>query len=145
MNIEFQNKGVLLPASKLLMLQWIRAALVKKPAASTLITVRFVGTKEGLALNSRFRQKNYATNVLTFAYTATPLVADLVLCMPVVRREARERHISLEAHLAHLLVHGCLHAQGFDHELPSQAAAMETKERKILRHFGISDPYTLVD
>jgi probable rRNA maturation factor len=145
MNIEFQNKGVLLPASKTKMLTWMRAAIVKKLATSTVMTVRFVGSAEGLELNSRFRQKNYATNILTFAYTRAPLVADLVLCTPVVRREARQRGISLEAHLAHLLVHGCLHAQGFDHELPSQAIAMEAKERQILRHFGIADPYRLVD
>jgi probable rRNA maturation factor len=93
--------------------RWIRHAL----AADAEITVRIVGLEEGRALNRDYRNKDYATNVLTFDYTREPLVAaDLVLCAPVVEQEAREQGKTLQAHYAHLLVHGTLHAQGWDHE-----------------------------
>ena len=93
--------------------RWIRHAL----ATDAEITVRIVGAEEGQQLNRDYRKKDYATNVLTFDYTQEPLVtADLVLCAPVVEREAREQNKSLEEHYAHLLVHGTLHAQGWDHE-----------------------------
>jgi probable rRNA maturation factor len=141
MNIEFQTSKVILPTSKVQMAQWMTKALPKVGQ----VTVRFVGTTEGQKLNYQYRKKNYSTNVLTFAYATQPLHADLVLCMPVVRREARAGSISLEAHLAHLLVHGCLHARGYDHEHPAQAAVMEAAERRILRHFGIADPYRLTN
>ncbi|MGI9135218.1 MAG: rRNA maturation RNase YbeY [Rhodoferax sp.] len=119
--------------------RWIRHAL----AADGEITVRIVDEAEGRALNRDYRQKDYATNVLTFDYTQAPLVsADLVLCAPVVAREALAQGLSLQAHYAHLIVHGSLHAQGWDHETSSAAArAMEAQEVKILARLGFANPY----
>ena len=118
--------------------RWLRAAL----AAPAELTVRIIGAEEGRALNREFRGKDYATNVLTFDYQRAPsVVADLVLCAPVVEREAAAQGIGLEAHYAHLLVHGALHAQGFDHERTKDAAKMEARERAILAGLGFADPY----
>jgi len=118
--------------------RWIRAAL----AAPGEITVRIVGAEEGQVLNREFRGKDYATNVLTFDYSHEPVVmADLIICAPVVEAEAREQKITLEAHYAHLLVHGTLHAQGDDHEDEAEAEAMEAKETAILAGLGFADPY----
>ena len=118
--------------------RWIRAAL----AAPAEITVRVVDGEEGQALNRDFRGKDYATNVLTFDYSREPVVsADLVLCAPVVAREAAEQAKSIEAHYAHLLVHGTLHAQGFDHERARDAKVMEARETQILAALGFEDPY----
>ena len=106
------------------------------------ITVRIVGAEEGQSLNRDYRQKNYATNVLTFDYQHQPVVmADLVLCAPVVEQEALDQSVTLEAHYAHLLVHGTLHAQGYDHEDDAQAADMEALETRILQGLGYADPY----
>lgn len=107
------------------------------------ITVRIVDEEEGQALNASYRKKNYATNVLTFDYTHAPHVAaDLVLCAPVVSQEASENNKTLAAHYAHLLVHGVLHAQGFDHETSSaDADAMEALEISILKTLKIKNPY----
>ncbi len=119
--------------------RWIRHAL----AADAEITVRIVDLEEGRALNHDYRKKDYATNVLTFDYTQAPLVtADLVLCAPVVEKEAREQGKTLEAHYAHLLVHGTLHAQGWDHETGEmEAREMEAREAAILERLGFDDPY----
>ncbi len=105
------------------------------------LTLRFVGTAEGRRLNNGFRGRDYATNVLTFDYARAPLAADIVLCMPVVAREAREQGKTLRAHLAHLVIHGVLHARGFDHARPRQADAMESHERALLARLRIADPY----
>jgi len=107
------------------------------------ITVRIVGEDEGRALNKGYRQKDYATNVLTFDYAQAPVVmADLVLCAPVVAREAREQGKTLAAHYAHLLVHGALHAQGWDHETSAaDAEEMEAYEVEILAGLGLKNPY----
>ena len=119
--------------------RWVRVAL-EAPAE---ITVRVVGESEGRALNRDFRGKDYATNVLTFDYARTPTIAaDLVLCAPVVAREAREQGKRLAAHYAHLLVHGTLHAQGWDHERNvAEARAMEAREVALLESLGVADPY----
>ena len=119
--------------------RWIRAALDEMPAE---ITVRIVGEEEGRQLNREFRGKDYATNVLTFDYAHEPVVvADLVLCAPVVAREAAEMKLPLADHYAHLLVHGTLHAQGFDHEEEDEAQEMEALETRILLGLGLHDPY----
>ena len=116
----------------------LRAAL-DRPAE---LTVRIVGEEEGRALNGEFRLKDYATNVLTFDYAHEPVVmADLVLCAPVVEREAREQGRSLQAHYAHLLVHGALHALGWDHVDDAEAADMQALEAFILATLGVPDPY----
>lgn len=119
--------------------RWIRHAL----ATDAEITVRIVGDEEGRALNREYRKKDYATNVLTFDYTQEPVVtADLVLCAPVIEREAKEQSKSLEEHYAHMLVHGTLHAQGWDHETSeADAEAMEDYETAILQELGFEDPY----
>jgi probable rRNA maturation factor len=118
--------------------RWIRAAL-EAPAE---ITVRIVDEDEGRTLNREYRSKDYATNVLTFDYQREPvIVADLVLCAPVVAREAREQRKTLEAHYAHLLVHGALHAQGWDHERAVGARRMEALETRLLAALGYADPY----
>ena len=119
--------------------RWIRHAL----ALDAEITVRIVDEDEGRQLNRDYRQKDYATNVLTFDYTQEPVVtADLVLCAPVVAREAAEQNKTLAEHYAHLLVHGALHAQGWDHETSDQdAQEMEAYETEILTGLGFTDPY----
>lgn len=119
--------------------RWIRHAL-KSDAE---ITVRIVDAEEGQALNRDYRGKDYATNVLTFDYTQAPLVtADLVLCAPVVAREAQESGKTLQAHYAHLLIHATLHAQGYDHETSERdALEMETLEILLLAALGYDNPY----
>jgi probable rRNA maturation factor len=118
--------------------RWIRAAL-DAPAE---ITVRIVDEAEGRALNRDFRAKDCATNVLTFDYQREPVVvADLVLCAPLVAREAREQRKTLVAHYAHLVIHGTLHAQGADHERAAEARAMEGRETALLMALGFADPY----
>ena len=126
--------------------RWIRAAL----AAPGEITVRIVGAEEGQALNREFRGKDYATNVLSFPAempeglpqgVTLPLLGDLVICAPVVAREAKEQKKPLLAHYAHLTVHGALHLLGWDHENEVDAICMEQLEREILAGLGIEDPY----
>ena len=119
--------------------RWIRHAL----ASDAEITVRIVGADEGQTLNRDYRKKDYATNVLTFDYTQEPIVtADLVLCAPVVAKEALDNQKSLKNHYAHLLVHGTLHAQGWDHETSAEdAEEMEAYEAEILAGLGIANPY----
>jgi len=119
--------------------RWVRHAL----ASDADITVRIVDADEARALNRDYRQKDYATNVLTFDYAREPrIMADLVLCAPVVAAEARDQHKTLQAHYAHLLVHGALHAQGWDHETNVQdAEAMEAHEAAVLARLGFPSPY----
>ena len=118
--------------------RFVRAAL----EAPGEITVRIVGAEEGQALNREWRGKDYATNVLTFDYAHAPVVsADLVLCAPVVEAEARAEGKTLLAHYAHLLVHGTLHAQGWDHEDAAEAEAMEARETALVVALGFAPPY----
>lgn len=119
--------------------RWIRAAC-SLPAE---ITVRFVDATEGQMLNQQWRNKDYATNVLSFPYQQEPMLhGDLVICPAVVLREATEQNKQPEAHFAHLIVHGILHLQGFDHETSAaDAALMETREREILSLLSYPDPY----
>jgi probable rRNA maturation factor len=138
LSLQFADPALraLLPRRKVL--RWIRCAL----DADAEFTVRVVGAEEGQALNREFRGRDYATNVLTFDYAREPVVvADLVLCAPVVERESREMRVPLEAHYAHLVVHGALHAQGWDHEAEADAAAMEARETQLLLALGYADPY----
>ena len=123
---------------------WVRAALDVDGVRGGQITVRLVDAEEGLALNRDYRGKDYATNVLSFPYYVEPIVCgDLVLCAPVVAREAAEQGKSAEAHFAHLIVHGMLHLRGDDHEAgKKQARAMEDRERAILAALGYADPYS---
>ena len=118
--------------------RWIRNTL----EVDGEITVRIVDAEEGQTLNREYRKKDYATNVLTFDYTQEPVVtADLVLCAPVVAKEAKEQKKTLQEHYAHLIVHGTLHAQGWDHELDEDAEVMELRETEIMARLGFKNPY----
>ena len=124
--------------------RWVQAALLG-PAE---LTIRFVDADEGRILNRDYRTRDYATNVLTFAYNEgeeigadEPTRADIILCTDVLEREADEQKKTVEEHTAHLVVHGVLHAQGYDHETDDEADEMERFERDILAALGYSDPY----
>jgi len=118
--------------------RWAGAAAEHRLA----VTLRFVGAREGRALNARYRGRDYATNVLTFVYDdVVPRTGDIVVCVPVVTREARAQGKALRAHLAHLIVHGMLHLQGYDHERGADAARMEARETELLARLGYRDPY----
>lgn len=118
--------------------RWLQAC---KPGTAQ-ITVRFVDVAEVRSLNAAYRGKDYATNVLSFSYALPPaLEGDLLVCTPVVRREAVEQGIRMEAHFAHLIVHGMLHLQGYDHETDADAAVMENREIEVLAKLGYPDPY----
>jgi probable rRNA maturation factor len=124
--------------------KWVKAALLG-PAE---LTVRFVDAAEGQVLNRDYREKDYATNVLTFAYNEgdelaadEPVRADIILCTDVLEREAGEQNKTVEEHAAHLIVHGVLHAQGYDHMDDDEATEMEQFERDILESLGFPDPY----
>lgn len=121
------------------MTQWVQAAL-EVPAN---FCVRFVAEGEGFELNKTYRGKDYATNVLTFDYQHEPTAeADIVICTPVLVREAKEQNKSFRSHLAHLLVHSTLHAQGWDHETDEEAEKMEAREKQIMTKLGFPDPYS---
>ncbi len=119
--------------------RWAREAL----GAPAEVTVRYVAEREGRRLNREYRGRDYATNVLTFVYETRPLAGDVVICAPVVAREARAQAKDVAAHHAHLLVHGLLHLQGYDHERSGrEASRMEARERAVLARLGFSDPYS---
>ena len=118
--------------------RWILAAA----ARPLVVTLRFVGAREGRRLNAAYRSRDYATNVLTFVYDdVVPRAGDIVVCVPVVTREARAQGKTVRAHLAHLIVHGMLHLQGYDHERGGDAARMEAREIALLARLGYRDPY----
>ena len=119
--------------------RWVKAALMQEAE----IVLRIVDEAEGCELNHQFRNKDYATNVLTFVYDDTqPLTGDIVLCAPVVSKESQQQHKNLIAHYAHLTVHGVLHLQGYDHIEEAEAVVMEQMETQILARLGYDDPYT---
>ena len=121
------------------MIAWIRAA-IERPAV---LTVRFVGEAEGQDLNARYRKKDAPTNVLTFDYAHKPVAqADIVICTPVLVKEAACQGKSFREHLAHLIVHGVLHAMGYDHETDEEAEKMEALETRIMKKLGFANPYS---
>jgi probable rRNA maturation factor len=137
MHVQYAASAADVPGSRALR-RWARAAL----ADDASVTLRIVGRREGRRLNREFRGRDYAPNVLTFVYSERrPLEGDIVLCAPVVRAEAGRRRNRLEAHYAHLVVHGMLHLQGFDHEQARQAQLMELLESEIVTRLGYPDPY----
>ncbi|MGZ5073547.1 MAG: rRNA maturation RNase YbeY [Usitatibacter sp.] len=137
LTIQRASRAAHIPADATLR-KWARAAL--PPSAE--VTVRYVAETEGRRLNRAYRHRDYATNVLSFPYAEKPLTGDIVICAPVVVREAKAQDKEVEAHHAHLLVHGILHLRGFDHEAGGAAAsAMERLERSILARLGFADPY----
>lgn len=142
LSVQYACNATGLP-SRPLIRAWVRAALDVDGKRGGQITIRFVDSEEGQSLNSDYRGKDYATNVLSFPYDTEPVVAgDLVICATVVEREAAEQGKTLEAHYAHLIVHGILHLQGYDHETGDEdAQQMEAMERNILAQLGFADPY----
>ncbi len=138
-SVQYASRATQLPSQKQLRC-WASAALVHDAS----VTLRIVGEAEGRRLNREFRGKDYATNVLTFAYPEQhPLAGDIVLCAPVVRREAQARGVDLLAHYAHLVVHGVLHLQGYAHERAAAAEIMEALESEIVTQLGYPDPYAV--
>lgn len=121
--------------------KWALAAL----ETDAEIALRLVDAEEGQSLNRDYRSKDYPTNVLTFPLNDDPLMGDIVLCAPVVEKEAAEQNKSLEAHYAHLTVHGVLHLQGYDHENEWDAETMEALETQILSKLGYADPYRILE
>ncbi len=137
MDVQYASEMTDLPTSTQFK-RWARNTI----RVDSEITLRIVDEPEGRELNNAYRQKDYATNVLTFPLAEEPLiVADILICAPVVAKEANEQGKSLEAHFAHLTIHGVLHAHGYDHEVAEQAELMESVETQILTKLGYSDPY----
>ena len=137
--MDIQNVSTLagIPSDALFK-KWARKAL----RVNAEITLRIVDEAEGRALNKEYRGKDYATNVLTFPLLEEPFImADILICAPVVAKEAKEQGKTLEAHFAHLMVHGVLHAHGYDHEVPAQAELMESIEIQTLTNLGYANPY----
>ena len=133
------EEKVLAIASQAVIKKWVKASV----HLNGLITLRFVNAAEGKKLNFAFRNKDYATNVLTFPYELSnqTLTADIIFCLPVIQKEASEQSKAIKAHLAHLIIHGCLHAQGLDHEGDKEAKKMEGKEISLLKSLGFANPY----
>jgi probable rRNA maturation factor len=137
--VQYGVASTALPAPAALR-RWAKAAAER---AAT-VTLRFVGKREGQTLNAHFCGKEYATNVLAFAYDGSAQIeGDIVLCVPVVREEARAQGKTLADHCAHLVVHGMLHLQGYDHDTIRAARTMEAREIRILAALGVADPYSI--
>ncbi|MFM2400192.1 MAG: rRNA maturation RNase YbeY [Pseudomonadota bacterium] len=142
LSCQFADAGAQTIAARSTLRRWVSRAL-EQPAH---INLRFVSQHEGRALNSEYRGKDYATNVLTFAYPHTrgqPLQADIILCTAVVRAEAKAQRKTVRDHLAHLVIHGVLHAQGYDHENDRDAQRMEAREVELLASLRIRNPYAV--
>jgi probable rRNA maturation factor len=133
------EERVLALASQAAIKKWVKAAV----QLNGLITLRFVNAAEGKKLNLAFRAKDKATNVLTFPYELTKktVAADIIFCLPIIQKEALEQGKAVKAHLAHLIIHGCLHAQGLDHENDQEAKRMERREVSLLKSLGFANPY----
>jgi len=149
LDVQYAVSGADLPPEAALN-TWVAAALELaqyRPEDPPQLTIRIVDEAEGRELNETWRHKLGPTNVLSFPYEAPsevvdiPLLGDIVICAPVVLREAAEQHKAPTAHWAHLVIHGCLHLLGFDHQEEAEAEAMETLEQRILAHLGFPDPY----
>jgi len=139
LSLQIAAPGAELP-SRATLRRWALCALER----DAIVTLRFAGSREARALNARFRGKDAPTNVLTFVYDErASLTGDIVICTAVVRREAREQGKTFRAHLAHLIVHGMLHLQGYDHQRPAEARCMERREVALLATLRIPDPYAL--
>lgn len=133
----FEHGDFKLPSTKK-MKKWVKAAIER----DTELNVMFVGEEEGRAMNAQYRHKDYATNVLTFDYQHEPVaIADLVICVPVLIKESKAQNKSFDEHLAHLLIHGTLHAHGYDHTEYADANVMEDKEIGALLKLGFKNPY----
>ena len=139
LTVQRASRAAHIPSDALVR-KWTRAALSRHAQ----VTLRYVAETEGRRINRDFRGKDYATNVLTFIYATRPLEGDIVICAPVVAREAKQQGKALAAHHAHLLVHGLLHLQGLDHEREADAKRMEGRERRILGKLGFDDPYATI-
>ena len=141
LTVQFADASLADVVTRPLLRRWVQAALL----APAELTLRFVATAEGRALNRDYRHKDYATNVLTFPYPddddSEPTRADIVFCSDVLVQEALEQRKSILAHAAHLVVHGVLHAQGYDHEDDADSAEMEALEVEILAGLGLDNPY----
>lgn len=141
LSVQYADSRVQEALTRPLLRRWVKEALL----APAQITLRFVNAEEGRALNRDYRGKDYATNVLTFAYTEDEdseiTQADIILCTDVLLREAAEQKKTLEFHAAHLVIHGVLHAQGYDHESEEEADEMEALEIEFLAALGFPNPY----
>jgi len=136
--VQYATTGATALPSPSRLRRWAQAALERDCA----VTVRFVGAREGQTLNALYRGKDYATNVLAFVYDdESPLEGDIVLCAPVLKQEAKAQGKPLADHCAHLVVHGMLHLQGYQHDTVRAARAMEARERSVLGRLGVPDPY----
>lgn len=141
LDVQYALAGERLPRRATIR-RWAKAALQRDAT----VTVRFVGAREARRLNAAFRGKDSPTNVLTFVYDdAIPLAGDVVLCVPVMEREARAQGKPLLRHCAHLLIHGMLHLQGYDHRRRAEATRMEARETALLASLGHPDPYAVID
>lgn len=139
LSIQYADESAGLP-DRATLRRWVRKALERDAQ----MTIRIVGTDEARTLNREYRGRDYATNVLTFDYGGDPVLeGDIALCAPVVAEEARQQGKAVGAHWAHLVVHGVLHLQGYDHENDADAARMEARETQIVTELGYPDPYRM--
>jgi probable rRNA maturation factor len=136
------SEGEALPAKREQIRRWVKSTLKTVDRDDVALTFIFMDTNGARDLNKQFRKKNYATNVLTF--NLDEATADIVICMQVVKQEAKAQRKPLQSHLAHMVIHGTLHAVGFDHEVKTDAKAMEAIEIQVLTRFGIKNPYQVI-
>ena len=147
LDIQYGSQALEEKWSEIFKTRTIRKCVMAALQTPATITLRLVSTAEGRKLNREYRNKDYATNILTFTYPRIlegddeEILADLVICLPVIAKEAKEQKKSIEDHFSHMLVHGLLHAQGFDHEDEIEAEGMESLEISILSKLKIANPY----